>query len=65
MPGKQVKDWHVYHECMKDKGGSDADKEYCAKVANAVAGGTIKHSDLAAIVRYGVELGIRDAASPA
>ena len=59
MPGPQVKDWKVYHECMQSrKGGSDEDKTYCAKVANAVAAGTIKHSDIALLVRYGIELAL-------
>ena len=64
MPGNEVKNWKVYHECMKDKSGSDKDKEYCARVANAVAAGTIKHSDaqtLADLIRYGAEQAVKGA----
>jgi hypothetical protein len=32
MPGKQVKNWDVYHDCRKE-GHS---KETCAKIANSV-----------------------------
>lgn len=60
MPGPEVKDWHIYEECMKDKEKIEPNKAYCAKVANAIASGSIKHSDIALIIRYGAELGIRD-----
>jgi len=60
MPGNEVKDWHVYHKCMEDKGGSKEDKTYCAKVANAVAAGTVKHSDIPALIRYGAELALKE-----
>jgi hypothetical protein len=63
MPGPEVKDWKIYENCMKDKEKIQANKTYCAKVANAIAGGTIKHSDLPDLVRYAVEQGIKDATS--
>jgi hypothetical protein len=65
MPGPEVKDWKVYEDCMKDKEKIPANKEYCAKVANAVAGRTIKHSDLPIIIRYGIEQGVADATAAA
>jgi hypothetical protein len=59
MPGNQVKDWKVYHECMKDKADTSENKGYCARVANAVANKTIRHSftpqELKDLVRFGVE----------
>jgi hypothetical protein len=66
MPGKEVKNWKVYESCMKDKGGSQEDKTYCARVANAVAAGTIKHSsmeDIEVLVRWGIEQALRDLGS--
>jgi hypothetical protein len=60
MPGPQVKDWKIYEDCMKDKEKTDPNKEYCAKVANAVAGRTVKHSDIPILVRYGVEKALED-----
>jgi hypothetical protein len=60
MPGDEIKDWDVYHKCMKDKEETEENKTYCAKVANAVAAGTIKHSDqLTSLIRFGIEQGVQ------
>jgi hypothetical protein len=61
LPGNEVKDWKVYEDCMKDKEKNEPNKTFCAKVANAVAGRTIKHSDVPVLIRYGVEKAIKDA----
>jgi hypothetical protein len=55
MPGNQVKNWKVYHECMKDKEDTPANKGKCARIANAVAAGTIKHADIPLLVEYATE----------
>lgn len=60
MPGPEVKDWKVYEDCMKDKEKTAPNKTYCAKVANAIASGSIKHSDIPDLIRYGVEKALRD-----
>ena len=60
MPGPQVKDWKVYEDCMRDKEKIGPNKEYCAKVANAVAARSVRHSDVPMLVQWGVELAMRD-----
>lgn len=65
MPGPEVKDWKIYEHCMKDKEQLEENKTYCAKVANAYAAGTLKHSDIPALIRYGAEQGIQDVRSSA